>query len=226
MSRVPCFVALICLLTASSSSAQTGLLRFPTIHGDQIAFTYAGDIWSVSSQGGRAVRLTTHPGIELFARFSPDGQQIAFTGQYDGDEQVYVMPATGGVPKQLTFYPARGPLPDRWGYDNHVYGWTRDGQSVLFRSLRESWALGSPRLFTVPVEGGLAEALPMRVSGAGDLSPDGDRIVFSPLFRDFRTWKRYEGGWAQDLFLFDLKTNGLRADDRSSAHRTRPDVDR
>jgi tricorn protease len=187
-------------------AAQTKLLRFPTIHGDQIAFSYAGDIWRVSSEGGTAIRLTTHPGLELFPRFSPDGQQIAFTGQYEGDEQVYVIPATGGIPQQLTFYPARGPLPDRWGYDNQVYGWTRDGRAVLFRSHRDGWTLGSSRLFAVSVDGGLPEALPMRVSGAGDLSPDGDRVVFSPLFRDFRTWKRYEGGWAQDLFLFDLKT--------------------
>ena len=84
----------------------TPLLRFPDVHGDKIVFTYGGDLWTASTKGGAATRLTSHPGIELFAKFSPDGQQIAFTGQYDGDEQVYVVPASGGVPKQLTWYPA------------------------------------------------------------------------------------------------------------------------
>ena len=98
------------LIVVSPTSAQTKLLRFPDIHGDKVAFTYAGDIWTASTSGGMATRLTAHPGLELFAKFSPDGKWIAFTGQYDGDEQVYVIPVTGGVPKQLTFYPARGPL--------------------------------------------------------------------------------------------------------------------
>ena len=110
---------LFCLiLTFAPLSAQTKLLRFPDIHGDQIVFTYAGDLWKVSDSGGTAVRLTAHPGLELFARFSPDSSQIAFTGQYDGDEQVYVIPATGGEPRQLTWYPSNGPLPDRWGFDH------------------------------------------------------------------------------------------------------------
>ena len=112
------------LVAPSPASAQTRLLRFPAIHGDRVAFTYAGDLWTTSASGGTATRLTAHPGIEVFAHFSPDGKWIAFTGQYDGDEQVYVMPAGGGEPKQLTYYPARGPLTPRWGYDHHVYGWT------------------------------------------------------------------------------------------------------
>ena len=112
--------------------AQTKLLRFPDIHGDKVVFTYSGDLWTAPAKGGTATRLTAHPGEEVFARFSPDGQWIAFTGQYDGDEQVYVMPATGGVPRQLTFYPAQGPLTPRWGWDNQVYGWTNDGKRVIF----------------------------------------------------------------------------------------------
>jgi tricorn protease len=195
-----------CLLVASAS-AQTQLLRFPDVHGDKVVFTYGGDLWLASTSGGLATRLTAHPGLELFAKFSPDGKWIAFTGQYDGDEQVYVIPVTGGVPRQLTFYPARGPLPPRWGYDNQVYGWTPDGKSVIFRSGREHFDLGDCRLYTVPIEGRMPEALPMPKSGAGDISPDGTKVVYSPLFRDFRTWKRYEGGWAQQLYIFDLKTH-------------------
>ena len=153
--------------------------------------------------------------MELFAKFSPDGKWIAFTGQYDGDEQVYVIPSTGGVPKQLTYYPAKGPLPARWGYDNQVYGWAPDGSAVLFRSLRQGWSTAQSRLYTVPVQGGLPEALPMPTSGAGDFSPDGGRLLYSPLFRDFRTWKRYQGGWAQDLFVFDLKSREIQPVDNS-----------
>ncbi len=197
---------LVCfaILAALPLSAQTRLLRFPDIHGDKVVFTHAGDLWTANTAGGIATRLTAHPGLELFAKFSPDGNSIAFTAQYDGDEQVYVIPASGGVPKQLTFYPARGPLPDRWGYDNQVYGWTPDGKSVLFRSMQDGWTLTDCRLYTVPVEGGLGDTLPMPVSGTGDLSPDGKKVIYAPLFRDFRTEKRYEGGWAQDLYIFDL----------------------
>ncbi len=206
-----CLLAiLLCLTLSTEAEAQTKLLRFPAIHGDRIAFTYAGDIWTATVKGGTAVRLTAHPGMEVFARFSPDGQWIAFTGQYDGDEQVYVVPAAGGVPRQLTYYPARGPLTPRWGWDNQVYGWSRDGRSVLFRSHRDSWTLGLTHLYLVPATGGPAEALPMPESGAGDFSPDGNRIIYSPLFRDFRPEKRYGGGQANDLFIFDLKTNDAR----------------
>jgi tricorn protease len=202
------FVGLVAALAfaASGASAQTKLLRFPDIHKDKVVFTYAGDLWTAPAAGGMATRVTAHPGLELFAKFSPDGKQIAFTGQYDGDEQVYVIPATGGVPKQLTYYPARGPLAPRWGYDNQVVGWTRHGKSVLVRSLRDGWDLSDSRIYAMPVTGGLGEPLPMPISGAGDLSPDGKRIAYTPIARDFRTWKRYQGGWAQDLYIFDLAT--------------------
>jgi len=165
-----------------SAAAQTKLLRFPDIHGDKVAFTYASDLWTASASGGTATRLTAHPGVELFAKFSPDGKWIAFTGQYDGDEQVYVIPATGGIPRQLTFYPSRGPLPARWGYDNQVYGWTPDGKSIVFRSLRDYFENGDSRLYTVSLDGGLPQPLPMPKSGAGDISPDGLKVVYLPCF--------------------------------------------
>jgi tricorn protease len=201
----------LCLLAAAAAPsallAQTKLLRFPALHGDRVAFTHGGDLWTAPASGGTATRLTAHPGLELFPRFSPDGKWIAFTGQYDGDEQVYVMPSTGGVPRQLTFYPAAGPLTPRGGYDHQVMGWTPDGKGILFRSMREADGVAvKGRLYVVPFEGGPATPLPMPDAGAGAFSPDGKSVLYSPRFRDFRHWKRYQGGWAQDLYLFDLAT--------------------
>ncbi|MDX6406851.1 MAG: tricorn protease [Blastocatellia bacterium] len=198
------------LLASSAVFAQTRLLRFPDIHGDRVAFTYGGDIWTAPTTGGSAIRLTAHPGAEVFAKFSPDGKWIAFTGQYDGDEQVYVIPSSGGVPRQLTFYPARGPLAPRWGWDNQVYGWSKDGKRIFFRSLRDSWSLPIARLFSVSVDGGPTEALPMPEAGSGDYSPDGARMVYSPQSRDFRSEKRYGGGQANKLYIFDLQTNNTK----------------
>jgi len=193
------FLLLIGLFGATQVAADTRLLRFPHLHDSQVVFSYGGDLWTVSDQGGVASRLTSHPGKELFPRFSPDGRYIAFTGQYGGDEQVYLIPAGGGEPVQLTWYPATGPLPARWGYDNQVYGWTPDGERVLFRSQRDAWGSSTATLYTVSRTGGLPEALPVPVSGAGTFNDDGSKLFYSPLFRDFRTWKRYQGGWAQSL---------------------------
>jgi tricorn protease len=199
----------VCLFAASLAAAQTKLLRFPDVHGDRVVFTYGGDIWTVSANGGTATRLTAHPGVETYAKFSPDGKWIAFTGQYDGDEQVYVIPADGGEPKQLTFYPSRGPLAPRWGYDNQVIGWTKDGK-VYFRSQRDSWSLPIAKLYTVSPSGGPAEPLPMPEAGSGSFSPDGTKMAYSPRFRDFRPEKRYAGGQANKLYIYDLTTNDVK----------------
>jgi tricorn protease len=202
--------ALLLLLATFSLSAQTKLLRLPDIHDNRIVFTYGGDLWLVNAAGGTANRLTAHPGVEVFAKFSPDGKWIAFTGQYDGDEQVYVIPADGGEPKQLTFYPARGPLAPRWGYDNQVYGWSNDGRYVIYRSMRDARSLALTRLYRVAATGGPSEPLPMPVSGAASFSPGGNQLVYSPQARDFRTEKRYSGGQASQLYLFDTETHAAK----------------
>ncbi|HLM98856.1 MAG TPA: S41 family peptidase [Bryobacteraceae bacterium] len=208
--RYPFSLALAFLASAAALSAQTKLLRFPDIHDNRIVFTYGGDLWIVNASGGAAARLTAHPGVEVFAKFSPDGKWIAFTGQYDGDEQVYIIPSEGGEPRQLTFYPARGPLAPRWGYDNQVYGWTNDGRYVIYRSLRDGWTLAISRLYRVPVEGGPSEPLPMPVSGAASYSPGGNQLVYSPQARDFRTEKRYSGGQANELYIFDTEPHAAK----------------
>ena len=120
------------------------------------------------------------------------------------------MPSTGGVPKQLTFYPAHGPLTPRWGYDNQVYGWTNDGKRIIFRSERDSWTHGITHLYSVSMDGGPAEQLPMPESGAGAYSPDGGKMVYSPRYRDFRTEKRYGGGQANQLYIFDLASHDAK----------------
>ena len=201
--------AAVCLLLIIGASAQTKLLRFPDVYGDRVVFTYGGDLWTVSTSGGTATRLTAHPGVETYAKFSLDGKWIAFTGQYDGDEQVYVIPSGGGEPKQLTFYPSRGPLAPRWGYDNQVNGWTKDGK-IYFRSERDTWSLPIARLYTVSPEGGAADPLPMPEAGSGSFSPDGTKLAYSPRFRDFRPEKRYSGGQANKLYIFDLATSDVK----------------
>ena len=216
MRRNSISAILLFVIAAGTARGQSKLLRFPDVHGNKVVFSYAGDLWKVNAKGGIATRLTAHPGEERFAKFSPDGKWIAFTGQYDGDEQVYVIPVTGGVPRQLTYYPARGPLSPRSGSDNQVYGWTPDGNSVLFRSLRDADGAGvETALYRVDLDGGLPVKLPMPTAGAGDFSPDGTKLVYSPLFRDFRAWKRYQGGRAQYLLIFDLETHDAREIARS-----------
>src|SRR5215213_1467982 len=149
------------------------LLRFPDIHGETIAFVYAGDIWTVPSQGGTARRLTSHPGLEIFPKFSPDGRFIAFSGEYGGTRQVFVIPVEGGEPRQLTYRNDVGPLPPRGGFDNIVLDWTPDGKYVLFRANRvpQSNRLGRP--YIVPVDGGQEQPLPIIEGGSATYSPDG-----------------------------------------------------
>jgi len=192
-------------LAATAQAGQPRLLRYPDIHGNQVVFAYAGDLWVAPTDGGAARHLTSGPGLELFPKFSPDGKWIAFTGQYGGDEQVFIIPASGGAPRQLTYYPARGPMAPRSGTDNQVTGWKPDGSAVLFRSFQDVPQATDSRLYTVAVDNGAVEVLPMARTGSGTFSPDGKQILFSPLFRDFRTWKRYQGGWAPDLYIADLQ---------------------
>ncbi|MGA9494734.1 MAG: DPP IV N-terminal domain-containing protein, partial [Terriglobales bacterium] len=151
--------------TAGLSSAQETqegrLLRFPDIYKDKIAFMYGGDIWLASSSGGTARRITSHPGRELFPKFSPDGRWLAFTGQYDGNFNVYVMSSEGGQPKQLTFYQGQAQqLSDRMGVLNQVIGWTPDGKSIVFLSRRDASNGWTKRPYTVSADGGLAKPMP------------------------------------------------------------------
>jgi tricorn protease len=192
-----------------ADDAATRLLQFPTLSRDSIAFTFAGDLWTVPRQGGTARRLTSDAGLEIMPRYSPDSRWIAFTGQYDGNRDVYVIPAEGGVPKRLTFWTDTGQPSERAGPNNMVIGWTPDGSRILFRSRHQAWEDRSGRLFTIGLDGGLPEALPMPEGGLAAFSPDGRKVVYNRIWRNFRTWKRYRGGMTQNLWVYDIPGNAL-----------------
>jgi len=211
MSRI-CRLLIIAIIFAaplaiSAEMPEGRLMRFADIYKDKIVFSYAGDLWLVTSSGGEARRITTDPGLELFPKFSPDGKWIAFTGQYDGNFNVYVMPAEGGEPKQLTFEPDATPAPERMGPNNMVINWLPDSQHILFLSRRDTFHDWFGRLFTIGVNGGLPERLPVDKGGLTSFSPDGTKIAYNRIFRNFRTWKRYTGGMAQDIAIYDFKNN-------------------
>ena len=195
-------------IATPQAADEARLLRFPAIHGDSVVFTYAGNLYTVPAAGGIARRLTNHEGFEMFARFSPDGKQLAFTGQYDGNTEVYLMPAEGGTPKRLTYTATLGrdDVSDRMGPNNIVMGWTPDGTSVLFRSRMNSFNPFIGQLFTVNVNGSLPEQLPLPRGGFASYSPDGSKLVYNRIFREFRTWKRYRGGLADEIWTYDFKT--------------------
>lgn len=201
-------ILLVLLGTGISKAEEARLLRFPAIHGDQIVFTYAGDLYTTSSKGGIARRLTSHSGFEMFPKFSPDGKSIAFTGQYDGNTEIYKIPSSGGEPKRLTWTStlSRDEVSDRMGPNNITLGWTPDGKDVLFRSRMTTFNDFLGQLYTVSANGGLHEELPLPRGGFASYSPDGSKIVYNRIFREFRTWKRYRGGMCDDIWTYDFKT--------------------
>ncbi len=198
---------LLALLFAGGAVAaeaeEARLLRFPATNGRDVVFTYAGDLYRVPITGGEATRLTSHVGTEMFARFSPDGEQIAFTAQYDGNTEVYLMPKTGGEPERLTYTAtnSRDDIGDRMGPNNIVMTWTRDGKSILYRNRISDGFSG--KLWSVSVEGDMPEQLPLPEGGFCSYSPDGKKLAYNRVMREFRTWKYYKGGMADDVWVYD-----------------------
>ncbi len=184
------------------------LMRFPDIHDDKVVFVYAGDLYLVSANGGMARRITSNKGYESFPHFSPDGSLIAFTGQYDGNTEVFVIPSEGGIPKRLTYTATLGrdDIGDRMGPNNIVMGWTPDGKNIIYRSRRYSFNSFTGQLFLVPVNGGPSKEIPISKGGFCSYSPDGKKMAFNWVFREFRTWKYYKGGMADDIRIVDFDT--------------------
>jgi tricorn protease len=205
---VVCIVIFCACFSRAQETQEGRLLRFPDIYKDKIAFVYAGDLWLASSSGGMARRITSDPGRELFPKFSPDGKWLAFTGQYDGNFNVYVVASDGGQPKQLTFYQGQArALSERMGILNQVIGWTPDSRNIVFLSRRDASNGWIKRPYTVSVDGGLAQPMPMDEGGLLSFSSDGTKVAYNRIFRNFRQWKRYTGGMAQDITIYDLKNN-------------------
>ncbi len=190
---------------------ETRLLRFPAVSGNQIVFSYAGDLYTVGSTGGIARKLTTDIGYEIFPRFSPDGKYIAFTGQYDGNTEVFLIPSEGGNPKRLTYTATlnRDDVGDRMGPNNIVMTWTPDGKNIVYRSRGNTFSDFLGQLFTVPLEGGMSKKLPLSKGGFCSYSDDGKKLAFNWVFREFRTWKYYEGGMADDIRVYDFESGNV-----------------
>ncbi|HNT40790.1 MAG TPA: protease, partial [Tenuifilaceae bacterium] len=212
MKKVCSMMLLLGLLSVGLAGAQEArLMRFPAVHGNQVVFTYAGDLYTVPLNGGVARKLTSHIGYEMFARFSPDGKTIAFTGQYDGNTEVFTIPAEGGTPKRLTYTAtlSRDDISDRMGPNNIVMTWTPDGKNIVYRSRKQSYNDFVGSLFMVPIDGGLSSELPLTGGGFCSYSPDGKQLAFNWVFREFRTWKYYKGGMADDIRIFDFDTKQI-----------------
>ncbi len=204
--------ALLALISSFSyAPGEARMLRFPTIFKDQIVVTYAGDLYVVSAQGGVARKLTSHEGYEAFARFSPDGKNIAFTGEYDGNREVFVIPHQGGVPKRITYTStlSRDDISDRMGPNNIVIGWKHDSRHIVFRSRMREWNSFNGQLYLVSIEGEIPQQIPFPRGGFCSFSPDDKKLAYNRIFREFRTWKRYRGGMADDVWIYDFETKKL-----------------
>ncbi|MFC2114159.1 PDZ domain-containing protein [Bacteroidota bacterium] len=199
------FLLMLAISFSLLAQNEARLMRFPAIHGNQVVFSYAGDLFSADINGGMAHKMTNHVGYEMFARFSPDGKNIAFTGEYDGNREVYMIPSAGGIPKRLTYTAtlSRDDISDRMGPNNIVMTW-QDNEHVVFRSRMTSFNAFVGSLYSVNTKAGLAEELPLPRGGFCSFSPDGKKFAYNRVFREFRTWKYYRGGMADDIWVYDF----------------------
>ncbi|MBM3747759.1 MAG: protease, partial [Acidobacteria bacterium] len=211
MTRLLALMTLLAGAASALDEAKPFLVRQPALNRTHIVFHYAGDLWSVAREGGEARRLTTAPGQEGQPCFSPDGQWIAFTGEYDGNVDVFLVSAGGGVPRRLTYHP--GP--------DVAVGWTRDGKRVLIRSGRYSYTRFG-RLFTLPLDGVLPEELPLHMAEDGSYSPDGTQIAYLPLAPAFGTWKRYRGGRTTPIWIARLSDSSIERVPRDNSNDFNP----
>ena len=191
--RVPALLFAVCALMAQDRAPR--FVSSPDVNGDRVVFTWEDDLWLGSLKGGPARRLTTHPGLETAARFSPDGKWIAFSAQYDGGTQAYLMPAEGGAPKRLT-----------WAGGATVQGWTPDSKKVVYKTISDYDFRPVERLLTVDLDGHEPEALPVPRGVQGTVSPDGQRLAYSTKGVVEYYWKRYKGGRHQDLWVANLRS--------------------
>ncbi len=200
--------ALVASLLVFSQASFAALPRFPQPFGDGIVFVADGNLWSVPKSGGTALRLTSAPGQDMFPRVSPDGRWIAYTEVSKAGTDVWVIPSGGGAARRLTFHPPTEPgTGGRHGPDDMVVTWTPDSKAVVFLSKRDQWNTSIWNMYKVPVDGGAATRMPIDSAvGLATYAPDGHTIAYNRIFRNFRTWKRYNGGMAQQVFTYDFDT--------------------
>lgn len=205
MKKEICFMVFVAGLTVPVHADEARLLRFPSTNGTDVVFTYAGDLYRAPLSGGEAQRLTSHVGYEIFPHYSPDGKSIAFTGQYDGNTEVYLIPSDGGEPQRLTYTStnSRDDLGDRMGPNNIVMTWSRDGKEIVYRNRIGDGFEG--KLWRIGKEGEMSEALPLPEGGFCSYSPDGKKLAYNRVFREFRSWKYYRGGMADDIWIYDTE---------------------
>ena len=182
--------------TKDFAQVDARMLQYPDVSKTQITFYYGGDLWVVSKNGGTANKLTNAPGQEILPRFSPDGSQIAFSGNYNGNVDIYVVPSKGGMAERVTHH----------GMFDRMDDWYPDGSKILYTSSMESGKQRFSQFYSVPPSGGMPEKLPVPLGEFGTLSPDGKMIAYTERTRSFRTWKRYRGGMAPDIWIFNLQT--------------------
>ncbi|MBQ2502498.1 MAG: PD40 domain-containing protein, partial [Bacteroidales bacterium] len=202
------FSILFAAAAFSAMADEARLLRFPATNGQEVVFSYAGDLYTVSINGGEAKRITSHIGYEMFARYSPDGKTLAFTGEYDGNREVYLMPAIGGQPERITYTStnSRDELGDRMGPNNIVMTWSNDGKNIYYRNRIGDGFPGN--LWSVTTDGAMPQKLPLPEGGWCSWSPNGKQLAYNRVMREFRTWKYYRGGMADDIWIWnpDRKT--------------------
>ena len=207
MRKIGLTLALV-VLGALASSAQESkplLMQNPTMSKTQIAFAYGGEIWIVDRNGGDAKRLITGTGIESGPVFSPDGSMVAYTGNYDGNEDVYVVSAAGGEPRRLTYHPS----------SDVALGWTPDGKRILFRSTRNSYSRFE-RLFTVSVDGGFPTELPLPMGVEASFSADASQIAYVPRWNrrlgaapNYIAIQHYRGGQTAPIWIANLSDSSI-----------------
>lgn len=189
------FWGLLCSMQMQAQMSAK-LIQHPDVSKTHVVFTYGNDLWIVPKTGGQASRLSSPVGRETNARFSPDGNTVAFEANYDGNQDLYTLDIRGGVPKRVTGH----------GMDEIIQDWYPDGKSILYTSSMESGKQRFQQFYRVAAEGGLPQKLPVAVAANGSLSPDGTKIAFTEKTRIYRTWKRYRGGTAADIYVMDLNT--------------------
>ena len=194
-----CIMALFLFGPTLTAEEGTLLLREPTVSDTHIVFVHANDLWVVEREGGDAWRLTSNEGAESRPHFSPDGEMVAFTAQYDGNTDVYVVPVAGGQPKRLTWHPGA----------DQVQGWTPDGERVLFISGREGQPTREAKFYTVHKEGGMPESLPIPRAANGQLSPDGQHIAYQEVRFSDPEWRNYRAGQAKPIWIVDMEDFSL-----------------